>query len=147
VHTCWLQYFCPNLCRKLSFLRYAEEFFTGVWLPILMVVRGATTWPWSWCNSKNLLNLDLLQSSSHHLLIKQWRLTQVIWTSEGWDQTEELAEQWATTLAIRSWIVVIVKWSLIFFSPCFLSSALFFFYRILATYRKSIPCTRWSTKY
>jgi hypothetical protein len=74
-------------------------------------------------------------------------LTQVIWTSEGWDQTEELAEQWATTLAIRSWIVVIVKWSLIFFSPCFLSSALFFFYRILATYRKSIPCTRWSTKY
>jgi hypothetical protein len=73
------------------------------------------------------LNLVLLRSSSHHLLIKQWRLTQVIWTSEGWDQREELAEQWATTLTIRSWIVVIVKWSLIFFFTLFFEFCTFFF--------------------
>lgn len=56
-----------SFCRKQNYLSFVRKYSTGVWLHQL-VVKDATTWPWSWFSLKNLLIMVLLRLSSHRRL-------------------------------------------------------------------------------
>lgn len=58
--------YCKS-CRKTSFLWFVREYLIGVWHLQQLVVRDATTWPWSWCSSRNPFSpLHLWMSNPHH---------------------------------------------------------------------------------